>query len=82
MKAIKISTTVRRDRTILVQLPTETPEGLAEVIVLVPDSGAEFTDVEKMLKSASAWRARNPQRRSKEAIDRALNDERDLWDSP
>ncbi len=72
MKAIRISATVGRDRTLVLQLPTETPEGMAEVIVLVPDPSPESTDLDGLLRSVDEWRSRHPDRRTKESIDREL----------
>ena len=79
MKAIRISATVGRDRTLVLQLPTETPEGMAEVIVLVPESRPESTDLDRLLRSADEWRSRHPERGTKESIDRELAEERAAW---
>jgi hypothetical protein len=80
MKAIKISTRVGEDRTIHLQLPPETPEGLAEVIVLVPDQ-SQSTHAKVLLGISREWRSANAQRRSQEEIDRTLAEERSGWDS-
>lgn len=79
MKAIKLSATVGRDRTLFLQLPTETPEGLAEVIVLVPDGRSQSTHVDTLLENAARWRSENSSRRSKQSIDQALREERSSW---
>ncbi|MCC6624920.1 MAG: hypothetical protein IT385_26975 [Deltaproteobacteria bacterium] len=65
----------------MLQLPSETPEGTAEVIVLVPDARAGATDVDALLATAAAWRSKGSVRRSKEEIDQALREERVTWDA-
>ena len=37
MKALKYQVKIGRDHRVVVELPAETPEGMAEVIVLVPE---------------------------------------------
>jgi len=79
MRAIKLSATVGRDRTLVLQLPQGTPEGNAEVIVLVSETLADSTDVEGLLRNVESWRARHPARRSKEEIDHDVEAERASW---
>ena len=79
MKAIKISANVGRDRKLVLHLPKETPEGLAEVIVLVPEGRIDSTDVDALIRNAAEWRTHHPVRRTKEAIDEELGEERANW---
>lgn len=77
VRAIKLSATIGGDRTVVLKLPGDVPEGSAEVIVLVPDEPA--TDVEGLLRVAAEWREKHPRRRTKEEIDRYLAEERASW---
>jgi len=74
MRAIKLQARVEKDHTVSLRLPEDVGEGPAEVIVLVPDPGA------KPAHSLSEFLARLPrhprQRRSREEIDRYLEQER------
>ncbi len=78
MRAIKLQAHIEKDHTVSLQLPEDVREGPAEVIVLVPDPAA------KTAHSLSDFLARLPQQprrpRSKEEIDRYLEQERQTWD--
>jgi hypothetical protein len=76
MRAIKLQAHVEKDHTVSLRLPEDVGEGPAEVIVLVPDPAA------KPAHSLSDFLARLPRRpRSKEEIDRYLEQERQAWNS-
>jgi len=57
-EAIKLTATVRANRTVELKLPKDVPEGSAEITVLVPEPTA--TDVDAFLRSAAEWRRRTP----------------------
>jgi predicted HTH domain antitoxin len=78
MRAIKIQTQVPRDRTLSIKLPDDVEEGLAEVIVLVPEAmHLKSLSVEEFLTELS----KRPHRmRSKEEIDTELLEMRQSWD--
>jgi hypothetical protein len=79
MRAIKLQARVEKDHTVSLRLPEDVGEGPAEVIVLVPDLKA------KSAHSLGDFLARLPlltrQRRSREEIDRYLEQERQAWES-
>lgn len=79
MRAIKLQAHVEKDHTVSLRLPEDVGEGPAEVIILVPDPAA------KPAHSLGDFLARLPrrpcQRRSKEEIDRYLEQERQAWES-
>jgi hypothetical protein len=80
MRAIKLQSHVDETRTLHLKLPEDVQEGPAEVIVLVPDAGTESPV--PTLRAFLAGLGRPPrQTRSKEEIDRALEEERASWDS-
>lgn len=78
MRAIKLTTHVSEDRILHLQLPEDVEEGPAEVIVLVPEgtrsSGHTLRDFLLRLRSSPR------QIRSKEDIDRSLEEERGSWE--
>ena len=78
MRAIKLQARVEKDHTLSLKLPEDVREGPAEVIVLVPDKAA------KPSHSLSDFLTRLPRRsrqlRSKEEIDRYLEQERQSWE--
>jgi hypothetical protein len=79
MRAIKLQARVEKDHTVSLRLPEDVGEGPAEVIVLVPDPAT------KPAHSLDDFLARLPRRprrlRSKEEIDRYLEQERQTWES-
>jgi hypothetical protein len=78
MRAIKLQAHVEKDHTVSLQLPEDMREGPAEVIVLVPDPAAKPAH---SLGDFLARLPRHPRRpRSKEEIDRYLEQERQAWD--
>ena len=77
MNAVKREVVIGKDRRIVIDLPPDTPEGPAEVIVLVHEPPP--TSARALLEDADEWRARSPYRRSKEEIDRYLEEERASW---
>jgi len=78
MQAYKLNVTIAEDR--VVKLPSDLPTGPAELIVLVPERESEGSNVEAMLRLIDEWRVKHPGRRSKEEIDRYLEEERASWD--
>ena len=52
---------------------------VVEVIVLIPEPEPKGSDVESILRLVEEWRAKHPVRRSKEEIDRYLEEERASW---
>ena len=79
MNAVKLQAVVSENRELKITLPPEVPPGVVEVIVLVPEPEPEGSDVESMLRLVEEWRAKHPVRRSKEEIDRYLEEERASW---
>lgn len=78
MRAIKLNTHVASDRTLRLQLPDDVDEGPAEVIVLVPDATGRRSHTLQDFLVGLASRPR--QLRTKEEIDRYLEQERESWD--
>ena len=84
MKALRLAPTVKHDRTLVLHLPSETPEGPAEVIILVSlvsDVHPESTDIEAFVARAASWRSAERTHHSKADIDRDLDAEREAWDA-
>lgn len=79
MNAIKLQVVVPESRELKITLPPEVPPGAAEVIVLVPEQEPRGSNVEAILHLVDEWRAKHPGRRSKEEIDRYLEEERASW---
>jgi hypothetical protein len=78
MRAIKLQTRVPHDRTLSIQLPDDVEEGLAEVIVLVPDRRPRKSlSLQEFLTELSRHRR---SARSQEDIDAELRRERESWD--
>jgi hypothetical protein len=78
MRAIKLQAHVEKDHTLSLKLPEDIQEGPAEVIVLVPEPAA------RPAHSLGDFLTRLPRRsrrvRSKEEIDRDLEQERQAWE--
>jgi len=80
MNAVKLLAVVPENRELKITLPPEVPPGTVEVIVLVPEPELKGSDVESMLRLVDEWRAKHPgSYRSKEEIDRYLEEERTSW---
>lgn len=79
MRALKLKAHIDSSHRIEIQLPSDAPEGDAEVIVLIPDTPAA---TEAGLRSFFDNLDRQPplQRHSKEEIDAYLARERASWD--
>jgi hypothetical protein len=77
MQAYKLNVTIAEDR--VVKLPSDLPTGPAELIVLVQEWRPEGSDVETMLHLVEKWRVKRLDRRSKEELDRYLEEERASW---
>ena len=75
MKAIKYQVRIGRDHRVVVDLPAETPEGMAEVIVLVPEPLQSPSGLAALLAD---WRTRAGGRTAGE-IDSELAAERASW---
>lgn len=77
MRAIKLQTHVAKDRTLHLQLPEDIQEGPAEVIVLVPEPAESPAHT---LRDFLAGLSSRRQVRTKEEIDRYLEEERGAWE--
>lgn len=78
MRAIKLQAQVPHDRTLSIKLPDDVDEGLAEIIVLVPEAGQpRDLSMEEFLAEVSN---RPHSTRSKEEIDAELLEMRQSWD--
>jgi len=78
MRAIKLQTQVGKDHTLRLELPQDVEEGPAEVIVLVPEAPERSRHT---LADFLAHLSRTPRTiRSKEDIDRYLQEERESWE--
>jgi hypothetical protein len=75
MKAIKVRVAVGRDHKIVVDVPADTPEGMAEVIVLVPERSDPLVDLTALLADFGT----RPGGRTKAEIDSELAAERAGW---
>jgi hypothetical protein len=77
MRVIKLQAYVQKDHTVSLRLPDDVGEGPAEVIVFVRDLASKPTH---SLGDFLARLQRSPrQRRSREEIDRYLEQERQAW---
>lgn len=79
MRAIKLTTRIGDDHILNLRLPDDVPAGMAEVIVLYPETPAigrpgSLEEFMRRLQEA------NIPRRTKEEIDRYLKEERDSWE--
>ena len=79
MNAIKLQVVVPESRELKITLPPEVPPGVAEVIVLVPEQEPKASNLDAILRLVEEWRRKHPGRRSKEEIDRYLEEERASW---
>jgi hypothetical protein len=79
MRAIKLQTHVDRDHIVRLKLPEDVQEGPAEVIVLVPEAASDLS--RPSLGDFLSHLALRPRKtRSKEEIDRDLEQERASWE--
>lgn len=79
MRAIKLTANIGDDHRLNVQLPNDVPPGIAEVILLF--SANESVNNLNDLKSFTEWLDQQPRyTRSKEEIDRYLEEERNSWE--
>ena len=79
MNAIKLQVVVPESRELKITLPLEIPPGAAEVIVLVPEQEPQESNLDAILSLVEKWRKEHPSHRSKEEIDRYLEEERASW---
>jgi hypothetical protein len=78
MEAYRLKVAIPDDR--VLRLPNEVPTGPAEIIVLSDRKAMHPTDVEALLRIGEEWRAKHRnQLRSKEEIDRYIEEERASW---
>ena len=79
MRTLKLMGHVSKDHTLQLELPVDVDEGPAEVIVLLPEKSlmAQHDTITSFLKSLSNLRIPT---RSKEEIDRYLQEERNSWE--
>jgi hypothetical protein len=80
VRAIKITTTIGADHTLHLQLPDDVDAGPAEVIVLVPEQQATAKAGQGLEGFLRKLREAPRKVRSKEEIDRYLNEERASWE--
>jgi hypothetical protein len=86
MHALKLTAIIDSSRRVELRLPSDTPEGKAEVIVLVGehdavDSTSASAEVDESLEQLFAAIDRMPRKRlTKDEIDRYLAEERASWD--
>lgn len=79
MRAHRTMAHVTPNEPLVVSLPADTPEGEVEVIVLIPEShrAGRFAS----LREFDDWlRQQPPSGRSKQDIDRQIEEERAAWD--
>ena len=79
MRAIKLQTHVDRDHIVRLKLPEDVQEGPAEVIVLVPEAVSE-TPAPSLRDFLADLALRPRKTRSREEIDRDLEQERASWE--
>ncbi len=80
MRAHRIKTHVTPNQPLVVPLPADMPEGDVEVIVLYPEPASRSGSFSS-LREFDAWlRQQPPGERSKEEIDRQIEEERASWD--
>lgn len=79
MQTLKFKGTIDSDHRLTLQLPADTPVGEADVIILVPDVGAE-TPRERLRNLFNEIDRSAHARLSKEDIDRHVAEERANWD--
>ena len=79
MNAIKLQVIVPESRELKIMLPPEVPPGAAEVIVLVPEQESKESNLDAILRLVEKWRREHQGHRSKEEIDRYLEEERASW---
>lgn len=79
MNAVKLQVIVPESRELKIILPPEVPPGAAEVIVLVPEQEPKESNLEVILHLVEKWRSEHPEHKSKEEIDRYLEEERASW---
>jgi hypothetical protein len=76
MKALRYQMRIGSDHKLIIDIPVETPPGDAEVIVLVPERTERRMPVSDVI---DLW-AERPGNRSKEDLDREIEQERAGWD--
>lgn len=79
MRAIKLHAQVSPEHTLSLQLPADVPPGMAEVIVLYPETPAtgKPRSLEEFMQHLQEV---DIPRRTKEEIDRYLEEERNSWE--
>lgn len=81
MRVIRLATTIGPDHKLSVQLPDDVGEGPAEVLVTLP-GGSATADVSKDFgKFMDLLDSLAPGSRDQDEVDRALQAERDSWNS-
>ena len=79
MRAIKLPAQISAEHTLSLQLPADVPPGMAEVIVLYPETPAAGKP-RSLEEFMHRLQEANIPRRTKEEIDRYLEKERNSWD--
>ncbi len=78
MRAVKLHGEIPADHILRLNVPQDVPEGPAEVILLVPEERAVAGPSLREFLAALRCTPRTP--RSKEDIDRYLEEERNSWE--
>ena len=82
MRAIKLTAQISTEHTLNLQLPADVSPGLAEVIVFLPATEQPVRKPDDF-HVFMEWLDQQPRHiRSKEEIDRYIEEERDSWEQP
>ena len=79
MRAVKLNVVITDDHKLSLELPADIPAGPAEVVVLVPEPKSDQSTSSLMDFLEKLEQSDHP-RRSKEEIDRYLEEERNSWE--
>jgi len=79
MRAIKLPARISAEHTLSLQLPADVPPGMAEVIVLYPETRATGKP-QSLEEFMHHLQEADIPRRTKEEIDRDLEEERNSWE--
>jgi hypothetical protein len=80
MRAHRVNAHVTPDQPLVVNLPSDWPEGNVEVIVLFPEPASPDGGFSTLAELNDWLRQQPPGTRTKEEIDRQVEEERAAWD--
>jgi len=80
MRAHRTKAQVTPDQPLVVTLPPDWPEGNVEVIILFPDPTLPESSFSSLPEGDACLRQQSPGSRSKEEIDRRIEEERAAWE--